>query len=344
MATALVTGGSGFVGGHIVWQLLAAGHSVRATVRSEAKAASLRASLVAVGVPHLDRLDIFFADLARDDGWAEACVGCDFVLHVASPLAATKVEADVVGPAVDGSLRVLRAARDAGVKRVIVTSSCGAIYYGHPLQNAPFDETSYTRVDGGEMSAYVKSKALADQAVWSFMDQVGGEMELVSIYPTGIFGPAMGHDYASSLDLIRRLLTGAMPACPDLWFGCVDVRDVASLHLLAMTAPVAAGQRFIASSGPAVSMLDIAQVLRERLGSRANRVPTRKLPDLMVRIMSLFNDDLAALVPLLGKARSATSAKAKQLLGWKPRSWQDAVVAAAESLLDLEATEHLRKK
>jgi len=333
--TVLVTGGSGFVGSHVVVQLLDAGYTVRTTVRSLQKEPLVRSLVENGGAKSDGRLSFFVADLLRDEGWAQACAGCDYVMHVASPLIATTNEEDVIRPAVDGVLRVLRAARDARVKRVVFTSTCGAIYYGHPLRAEPFDESSWTNIDGGDMSAYVKSKALAERAAWDFMKAEGGALELSVVNPSGIFGPALGPDYSPSLDLIKRLLNGSMPACPDLWFGVVDVRDVASLHLRAMTAPEAKGERFIATQGRAVSMLDIAKVLKARLGARGARVPTRKLPNVVVRGLALFNLEMRALLPMLGKARSATSAKAERVLGWKPRSWQEAVVATAESLFEL---------
>jgi len=333
--TVLVTGGSGFVGSHVVLQLLNAGYTVRTTVRSPDKERGVRSMLEDTGAKTEGRLSFFVADLLRDEGWFEACTGCDYVMHVASPLLATTNEEEVIRPAVDGVLRVLRAARDASVKRVVLTSTCGAIYYGHPLRAEPFDETSWTNVDGGDMSAYVKSKALAERAAWDFMKTEGGALELSVINPSGIFGPALGPDYSSSLDLIKRLLNGSLPACPDLWFGVVDVRDVADLHLRAMTAPEARGERFIATQGGAVSMLEIAKVLKARLGEQAKRVPTRKLPNLIVKLIALFNVEMRDLVPLLGKARNATSAKAQRVFGWKPRSWEDAIVATAESLLRL---------
>src|SRR5262245_4141458 len=333
--TVLVTGGSGFVGSHVVLQLLNAGYTVRATVRSRDKEPSVRLMLENAGARMEDRLSFFAADLLRDEGWLEACSGCDYVMHVASPLTATKNEEEVIRPAVDGVLRVLRAARDTGVKRVVFTSTCGAIYYGHPLRAEPFDETSWTNVDGGDISAYVKSKALAERAAWDFMKREGGTLELSVVNPSGIFGPALGFDYSSSLDLIKRMLNGSMPACPDLWFGVVDVRDVADLHLRAMSAPEAKGERFIATQGGAVSMLEIARLLRARLGERARLVPTRRLPSFVVRLVALLNVEMRDLVPLLGKARNATSAKAQRVLGWAPRSWEDAVVATAESLLSL---------
>ncbi len=335
--TVLVTGGTGFVGGWCIVELLRAGYAVRTTVRDLGREPALRAAIAREVEPG-DRLTVVAADLLADDGWDAAVAGCEYVLHVASPLIATKDEQAVIRPAVDGVTRVLRAARDGGVERVVFTSSCGAVYYGRPPQAAPFDETSWTDVGAGGMSAYVKSKALAERAAWNFMAAEGGALELVTVNPTGIFGPALAADSTSSLRLIARLVDGGMPACPDLWFGVVDVRDVADLHLRAMTAADAAGERFIATEGPAISMLEIAMVLRERLGERGRRVPTRKLPSWIVRIVGRLNTEMGDLVPLLGQRRDATSAKARRQLGWTPRSWQDAVTASAESLLAIRRT------
>lgn len=333
MSTLLVTGGSGFVAGHVVAQALAAGHTVRATVRSPAREPGLRAALARVVPDTGDRLAFVHADLLSDDGWAAACAGVDQVLHVASPLTATQDEEEVIRPAVDGTLRVLRAARDAGVRRVVATSSCGAVYYGHPPRTEPFTEADWTNVGGGPMSAYVKSKALAERAAWAFLEREGGGLELTTIQPTGIFGPALTAEIPSSLRIVDRLLAGGMPACPDLWFAVVDVRDVADLHLRALTAPEAANQRFIATAGEPVSLLEIARLLRARLGDRAAKVPTRKMPDWIVRLGGLFNNELRALLPLLGTVRPASSAKARRVLGWTPRPWEEAIVASAESVL-----------
>ena len=333
MSKVLVTGGSGFVGSHTIVQLLYAGHTVRTTVRSLKREENVRAMLRDAGTDPGGRLSFFAADLERDHGWAAAAAECDYVIHVASPmpLAAPKTEDEVIVPARDGVLRVLKAARDAMVRRVVLTSTCGAIYYGHPPQNAPFDETSWTNLDG-EMSAYVKSKALAERAAWDFMTAEGGALELSVVNPSGIFGPVLGADFSTSIELVKRLMKGA-PGCPQLYFGVVDVRDVADLHLRAMTHPAAKGERFIAVSGEAMSMLDIAKVLKARLGDAAKKVSTRRLPNWLVRIVALFDPSMRQLVPLLGKIRNATSAKAERVLGWNPRSREDAIVATAESLV-----------
>ena len=333
MSTVLVTGGSGFLGSHVVLQLLNEGHDVRTTVRSLTREAGVRAMLKDAGNSPDGRLTFFTADLERDEGWLAAVTGCDYVIHVASPIpaAAPKTEDELIRPARDGVLRVLRASRDAGVRRVVLTSSCGAIYYGHPPQTEPFDESSWTNIDG-DMSGYVRSKAIAERAAWAFMSENGGSLELSVINPAGIFGPILSPDFSSSIDLVTRLLKG-MPGCPRLYFGVVDVRDVADLHLRAMTHPAARGERFIATSGDVMSMLAIATILRERLGDAARKVPTRELPSWLVRVAARFDRTLKTVVPLLDSTRRATSAKAERLLEWRPRSPEDAIVATAESLI-----------
>ncbi len=334
MSVVLVTGGSGFVGSHVVLQLLQAGHTVRTTVRSLQRADGVRTALRGAGADP-SALTFHVADLEREEGWSEAVAGCDYVLHVASPLplASPKTEDEVIVPARDGTLRVLKAARNAGVRRVVFTSTCGAVYYGHPPQAEPFDETSWTNLDG-EMSAYVKSKAIAERAAWDFMAAEGGALELAVVNPAGIFGPVLGADFSSSIEIVTRLLKG-MPGCPQIYFGVVDVRDVADLHLRAMTDPAARGERFIAVSGRSLSMLEIATTLRARLGDAARKVPTRQLPNWLVRAIARFDPGLRNLLPMLGKVRHASSAKAERLLGWRPRSREDALVATAESLLRL---------
>jgi len=198
-------------------------------------------------------------------------------------------------------------------------------------QAAPFDEASWTNLDG-EMSAYVKSKAIAERAAWDFLAAEGGALELAVVNPAGIFGPVLGPDFSSSIELVKRLMNGA-PGCPRLYFDVVDVRDVADLHLRAMTSPAANGERFIAVSGEAMSMLQIAKVLKARLGAAAKKVPTRQLPSWLVRFVALFDGSMRQLLPLLDNIRNASSAKAERVLGWKPRAREDAIAATTESLV-----------
>ena len=336
MSTVLVTGGSGFVGSHVVLQLLNAGHTVRTTVRSLKKEDSVRAMLRNAGADTAAPLTFFAADLGSDTGWDDAVAGCEYVMHVASPLSdsAQQAEEDVISAARDGSLRVLRAAREAKVRRVVMTSSCGAVYYGYPPQTAAFDETSWSQLDRGDMSGYVKSKLIAERAAWDFIAKEGGGLELAVVNPAGIFGPVLGPDASSSTEMVRRILKG-MPGCPRINFAIVDVRDVADLHARAMTNPAAKGERFIAvaENGNAMSMLDMSRLLKARLGEAAKNAPARELPDWIIRAVSMFDPRMRQLLPNLGKARNATSAKAQRLLGWKPRSREDAIVATAESLI-----------
>ena len=333
MSKVLVTGGSGFVGSHVLLQLVSAGYKVRTTVRNLNREGAVRAMLNEGGQEPGDRLSFFAADLERDGGWREAASGCDYVMHVASPIPAHAPmhEDDLIVPARDGTLRVLRAARDAKAKRVVMTSTCGAIYYGHPPQEEPFDETSWTNLNG-EMSAYVKSKAIAERAAWDFIASEGRGLELSVVNPAGIFGPVLGPDHSSSIELIKRLMNG-MPGAPRIYFGVVDVRDVADLHVRAMTHPSARGERFIAISGDSISMVDIARILRARLGLSARRVPRFQLPDWLVKLAARRDTSVQPLLPLLGQVRNATSRKARQVLGWSPRSNEEAVVGTAESLL-----------
>jgi nucleoside-diphosphate-sugar epimerase len=337
MSTVLVTGGSGFIGTHCILQLLAAGHQVRTTVRNLKREGDVRALLKQGGAEPGARLSFVAADLENDAGWAEAVAGCEYVLHVASPFPANlpKHEDELIVPARQGALRVLRAARDAGVKRVVLTSSFAAIGYGHAPRATPFDETSWTDASGDDVRPYVKSKTLAERAAWDFIAGEGRSLELSVVNPVVVFGPVLGADYSTSILLVQRLMDGAMPGSPKLYFGVVDVRDVADLHLRAMTDPAAKGERFLAVAGDFLSIAEIAKVLKARLGAAARRVPTRQLPNWLVRIAALRDPSVRQILPELGKRKNATNEKAKRVLGWAPRSNEDAVVATAESLVRL---------
>ena len=337
MGDILVTGGSGFIGSHIILQLLAAGHRVRTTVRNLKRESDVRAMLKVGGAESGASLSFFAADLEADAGWADAVAGCEYVLHVASPLPPhiPKNEDELIVPAREGALRVLRASRDAAVKRVVLTSSFAAIGYGHKERKAPFNETDWTDPNGSDAMPYVKSKTLAERAAWDFIAKEGGNLELSTVNPVGVFGPVLGPDYSASILMVQRLMDGAVPGCPRLSYGIVDVRDVADLHIRAMTHPAAKGERFLAVAGDFMSMLDMAKLLKARMGAAARRVPTRQLPDWLVRLAALRDPAVKLILPDLGKVKNATNEKAKRLLGWVPRPNEEAIVATAESLVRL---------
>jgi len=328
----LVTGGSGFIGSHCILDLLRAGYRVRTTVRSPEREATVRELL---GAESADALSFVTADLMADAGWKDAVSGCDFVLHVASPfpLGAPKHEDDLIVPAREGALRVLAAARDAQVRRVVMTSSFAAIGYGVAPRDVPFTEEDWSNPDGNDISAYAKSKTLAERAAWDFVAGEGSGLELAVVNPVGVFGPVLGPDFSTSIQLVKRLLEGSIPGLPRVAYGIVDVRDVADLHRRAMTEPGAAGERFLAVAGEFMSVPEIAAVLRERMGADAKKVPTRVLPDWLVRVVSRFDSSVKQIVPELGKVKQASNEKAKRVLAWSPRPNEEAIVASGESLI-----------
>lgn len=339
MARVLVTGGTGFIGAHCLIQLLAAGHETRATVRDLKRESDVRVMLRNGGAGEVgERMKLFRADLNADAGWAEAAGGCDYVLHVASPFPSTvpKDENDLIAPARDGALRVLKAARDAGVKRAVLTSSFAAVGYGGPKdRTAVFTEADWTNLNDPTVQPYPKSKTIAERAAWDFIAREEGKLELAVVNPVGVFGPVLGPDTSTSILLISRLLDGSMPGCPDLSFGAVDVRDVADLHLKCMTDPAARGERFLAVAGDFVTMREIAQMLKEGASDIASKVPTRSLPSWLMRVVGLFDSQVKGILPELGKRKNASNEKARRMLGWAPRSPREAVLATARSLSEL---------
>ncbi len=333
----LVTGGSGFIAAHCIVELLRAGYAVRTTVRATERQTEVRELIRRGGAAPGKDLSFAVADLTKDAGWPEAVAGCAYVLHVASPFVAgaVKDENELIVPARDGTLRVLRAAREAGVKRVVVTSSFAAIGYGHPEREAPYDETSWTNVEGKGVTAYAKSKTLAERAAWDFLAKEGGQLELSTVNPVAVFGPALGPDLSPSILIVQRMLDGALPGFPKLSFGAVDVRDVAWLHLAAMTHPAAKGERFLACAGDCVSLREVALVLKQRLGPLSKRVPSLQLPNWVVRLAAMRDETIRQIVPELGRIRHLNNEKARRVLGWAPRSSEESIVATAESLAGL---------
>ena len=331
----LVTGGTGFVGVHCILQLLEKGYHVKTTIRSLARKNEVIEMLRVGGLNAFENLSFIEADLSKDENWDKAVENCDYVLHVASPifLKVPKNENEIILPAVEGTLRVLRAATNAGVKRVVLTSSFGAVGYSHRDPNTLITEESWTDPGDKTLSTYLKSKTLAEKAAWDFIKKEGGQLELAVINPVGIFGPSLGPDMSSGLELLKRLLDGTMKAVPNINFGIVDVRDVADLHLRAMTNPLARGQRFLALAGDILSFHDIALLLKDKMRDRAKKVTTKTLPNWILRIAALFSPVAKNIVPQLGRIKHASNEKAKTVLGWKPRTNEEAILASAESIL-----------
>lgn len=326
--TVLMTGGTGFVGGWCIVELLKRGYEVRTTVRSLSKEGAVRAA-VEKGGASTAKLGFAVADLKKEHGWDAAVAGCDYVLHVASPLGGEFDGADLIGPARDGTLRVLRAAVNAGVKRVVLTSSCGAATPAEMGVNTVSDEATWS--DASKQDPYRQSKTLAERAAWDFVKGRGGKTELATILPSAVFGPILTPEGLGSVQVIGRLLNGGMPRIPRIGLNIVDVRDLAVAHVLAMTIPPAAGQRFIAN-GDFMWMLEVAQTLKARLGARADKVSTKAAPDFIVKIGANFAPALKQVAPLLGRSHRFSSDKARRVLGFKSRPAAETVVDCAASL------------
>jgi len=328
----LVTGGSGYIAGFIIRQLVAEGWMVHTTIRDLAREGQVR-KLLAVDD---ERLQFFAADLTGDAGWASATAGCSHVAHVASPvpLRAVKDPDELIVPARDGALRALRAAKAAGVRRFVMTSSVAAIAYGRGRGVHNFSEADWTPPGYPGAQPYVLSKTIAERAARDWVAAKGGGIEYCSINPSVVLGPVWSRDYSPSVAIVKRLLEGSVRGCPDIGFGIVDVRDVADLHVRALKAANMAGERFLAS-GPFMKIAAIAEILRSRLGPQARRVPTRRVPDFVVRVAALFDPMLKLAANELGSVRNMDASHAKAVLGWATRPAEESIVDAARSLIDL---------
>ena len=327
--TVLVSGGTGFVGGWAIVALLRAGYRVRTTVRSLAKADQVRRA-VTTEIDPGDALEIVEADLGADAGWDAAAAGCSYVLHIASPMGAEDGgDAAMIAAARDGTLRVLEASVAAGVKRVVATSSTAACT-PEKLPARAVDERDWTDPDQKDLSAYRRSKAIAERAAWDYM--AGKPTELVTLLPGAIFGPVLTREHLSSVTLIERLLAGNPPALPRLGFNITDVRDLADLHVRAMTEPAAAGERFIVL-GDALWYADVAATLKNRLGSAASKVSTASMPDLAFKALAAVSPQMKALLPLLGRTQKFSHEKASRTFGYAPRDPRDTIADTGASLV-----------
>lgn len=334
--TVLVTGASGFIGLHCVLQLLQQGYRVRGTVRSQARADEVREAMEAnIDVELSDRLEVVEADLTRDEGWADAVRGCTYVLHVASPFPnrTPEHEDELIKPAKEGTLRVLKAAAEAGVKRVVLTSSLAAVSGGHPVDNARvYNEDDWSIIE--RCPPYPKSKTLAERAAWEFVGSLEGDvpMELCVINPGAVLGPVLNRHYSTSGEIVRKLLAKELPGTAKVGFAWVDVRDVASAHIAAMTTPAAAGQRFCCAIE--FSWIDeVADILARRFGPEGWKVPTRKLPNFMVRVVAMFDPTVRTVVSDLGRVRRVSSDRIRSVLHWQPHSLEEMVVSMGETMI-----------
>lgn len=330
--TVLVSGGSGYIAGFLIRQLVAEGWTVHTTVRSLARESAVR-KLLAVDD---SRLRFFAADLNADAGWAEAMAGCSHVAHLASPLPTgmPKDPDELIVPAREGALRALRAAKAAGVRRFVMTSSVAAISYGRGRGIHHFTEADWTLLEKPGLTPYVQSKTIAERAARDWVAAEGGGLEFCTINPSVVLGPVWSADYSASVIVVKQLLDGRVKACPDIGFGVVDVRDVADLHVRALKAPGMAGERFIAS-GRFMKLREIAEVLRAELGPQAHKVAARNMPDWVLRVAALFNPLARMVVNDLGSVRHQDASHAKAALGWATRPAEQSIADTARCLIQL---------
>jgi dihydroflavonol-4-reductase len=336
-ARVLVTGASGFIAQHVILQLLAKGYAVRGTLRSLKRADEVRAVLAAHD-PAAAGLEFVEADLSSDAGWHEAAKDCEFVQHIASPFPAVhpKDEDELIRPARDGAVRVLKAAKAAGVKRVVMTSSVAAIAYGHGDKRPPVvDETHWSVPEGPDNTPYTKSKTLAERAAWDYVNGDGKGLELATINPSAVLGPALSKDVSTSLEIPILLLNGKTPGLPRLGFSIVDVRDVAACQVAAMERAAAAGERFIATE-EFLWMSECAAILREAFPAYVSKIPSRRVPDWLLKVLALFQPIYRQTVTELNRTRRASNAKATRVLGVTFRPAKEALLASAQSLIDLK--------
>jgi dihydroflavonol-4-reductase len=330
--TILVTGGTGYIAGEIIDQLLEAGHVVHTTVRDRRKSEDGLRDRFDVGAA---KFKIFQAELMDDAGWAEANADCDAVAHVASPISTRtpRHEDEMIVPAREGTIRALRFAKQAGVRRFVQTSSVAAIAYGRDEKSYRVDESAWTDITHPDVTPYAKSKTIAERAARDWMFANGGTMEFVSVNPALVLGPIETPDFSPSVVAMKQVLDGSMPMAPDLGFGVVDLRDCADLHVRCLMEPGLANERFIAS-GRFMKLIEIADVLRVRLpAEHTKKVPKRVMPNWMVKAIALVNPGLRSIMNELGKTRDLDTSHVKDELGWETRAVEETIVDCAQSLI-----------
>jgi len=336
METVLVTGGTGFIGLHCLQQSLDKGYKVRTTIRSESRKQEVMEAMKKHS-SNFENLEFFIADLLSDDGWSEAVNGSKYVLHVASPffLGEPENEDVFIKPAVEGTLRVLKACADADVKKVVLTSSFAAVGYGHPKEKEVYTEEDWSSVDG-EISPYAKSKTLAEKAAWEFVENLeeSKKFELTVINPVAVTGPMLTSDIGSSNDFLLKLISGSMPACPKIHMGYIDVRDVAKAHIFSMTEDKTNGERIIVSENE-MFFAEVGKTLNE---AGFKKSPTKEMPNFLVKIMSLFVGELKTLLSALNRKGDIDKTKAQSFFNWDYISTEQSVTETAQQLQDMGLT------
>jgi len=337
----VVTGGSGFIAVNIIAKLLKEGFDVRTTVRSFKKIDLIKEMLKNAGITDYTNLSFAEADLTSDENWDDVMEGAKYVVHPASPTPTLnfKDEDEMIRPAVDGVLRVLKAARDNNVKRVVLTSAYGAVFAGHKNRTTPYTEKDWSDLSAKHIHPYQKSKTMSEQAAWNFIKTEGEGLELATVNPVGVMGPVLSDDYSHSNIQIKDLLNGTTKVLPHVDSGYVDVRDVADLHYLAMISPQANGERFLATTGETLSMLDVANILRENFPAYAENIPSRVVPNFVIKAAALTNPMLRMVATLLGTYAETSNEKAQTMLDWHPRPAKEAIMATAQSMIDLGIVE-----
>ena len=332
--TVLVTGGTGYIAGELIRQLLARDWTVHTTVRNPAKSEALLRQRL--GNPGEDKVKVFKAELMSDEGWGEAVAGCSHVAHVASPIAAStpKDENEMIVPAREGTLRALRFAKEAGVTRFVQTSSMAAVAYGRSDKEYTVSEKDWTDITHPDVYPYIKSKTIAERAARDWVAENGGDMEFVSVNPSMVLGPVDDPDFSPSVEAVRQLLAGDVPMAPDLGFAIVDTRDTAALHVKCLEEPGLAGERFLAAGG-FYKFIDVARMLKEGLPpEHTKKVPTKVMPNFLVHILSLFNEGIRSIKSELGKSRHCDVSHAKERLDWETRPAEESVIDCAKSLIE----------
>lgn len=333
----LVTGASGFIATHCIIQLLEKGYDVRGTLRTMSRADEIR-GIIGQHTDKVGNLTFAQADLTKDEGWKEAAEGCPLILHVASPfpLDNPKNENELIIPARDGALRLLRAAKETGARKVVLTSSMAAIMYGFKKQpGRPFNENDWSPLNGPGHTPYTKSKTIAEKAAWDFMERENPGFGLSVVNPGAVLGPVLESDIGTSAQLVQMLMQGALPGLPPIAFPIVDVRDVADLHIRAMETEAANGHRYVCVNGT-MWMKDMAALLKEKFPEHTKKTPTKVLPVFMLRIAAMMDKFPKAGLRELNKWREGNNTMARVTVGWAPRSAEDAVIATAQSLIDLK--------